>query len=75
MLPGFGHTTIVLERRSRRPSTRLLNTFLDSGKVDDSLYTPQKVDFTPEVTQTALGKGIAGAMVGLALLDRALAAR
>ena len=32
------------------------------------------VDFTPEVTQTALGKGIAGAMIGLALADGALAA-
>ena len=43
-----------------KASTRLLNTFLDTGKVDDSLYKPQKVDFTPEVTQTALGKGLAG---------------
>ena len=48
--------------------SRLINTFLDSGQVDHSLYTPQKVDFTPEVTQTALAKGIAGTMVGLALL-------
>ena len=36
--------------------------------------SPQKVDFTPEVTQTALGKGLAGTMVGLADPDRALAA-
>ena len=27
--------------RSRRPSTHLVNTFLDSGRVDDSRYTPQ----------------------------------
>jgi hypothetical protein len=39
-----------------------MNTFFDTGQVDDSLYKPQSVDFTPEVTQTALGKGIAGAM-------------
>ena len=38
------------------------------GKVDASQYKPEKVDFTPEVTQTALGKGVAGAMVGLAAL-------
>jgi hypothetical protein len=48
--------------------THLINTYLASGKVDDSLYSPQPVDFTPEVTQTALAKGIAGAMIGLALL-------
>ena len=36
--------------------------------MDDSRYEPQAVDFTPEVTQTALGKGIGGAIVGLALL-------
>jgi hypothetical protein len=46
----------------------LINTFLSTGRVDDSLYEPQPVDFTPEVTQTALGKGIGGAMVGLAAL-------
>ena len=45
-----------------KASTRLLNTFFDSGRVDTSLYTPAKVDFTPDVTQTALGKGFAGTM-------------
>ena len=48
--------------------THLVNTYLDTGKVDRSLYKPQRVDFTPDVTQTALAKGIAGAIVGLALL-------
>ena len=67
MLPGFGHSTSVWTQQPEA-GTRLINTFLDSGKVDRSLYKPQKVDFTPEVTQTALGKGIAGTMVGLALL-------
>jgi len=51
-----------------RASTRLLNAFFDTGKVDTSLYTPAKVDFTPEVTQTALGTGFAATMIGLALL-------
>jgi hypothetical protein len=46
----------------------LINTFLDSGRVDDSLYERQTVDFTPELRQTALAKGIAGSMVGLAIL-------
>ena len=67
VLPGFGHSTSVWTQQPEA-GTRLINTFLDRGKVDRSLYKPQKVDFTPEVTQTALGKGIAGTMVGLALL-------
>jgi hypothetical protein len=46
----------------------LINTFLSTGRVDDSLYKPQPVDFTPDVTQAALGKGIGGAMVGFAAL-------
>jgi hypothetical protein len=36
--------------------------------VDVSRYESQPVDFTPEVTQPALAKGIAGAMVGLAVV-------
>jgi pimeloyl-ACP methyl ester carboxylesterase len=67
VLPGFGHS---LDFWTYQPeaSTRLLNTFYESGRVDDSLYEPQRVDFTPEVTQTALAKGIAGTMLGLAVL-------
>jgi pimeloyl-ACP methyl ester carboxylesterase len=67
VLDGFGHS---LDFWTYQPeaSTRLMNTFFESGRVDDSLYEPQRVDFTPEVTQTALAKGIAGSMVGLALL-------
>jgi pimeloyl-ACP methyl ester carboxylesterase len=67
VLPGFGHSTSFWTEQ-REAGSRLINTFFDSGRVDDSLYTPAKVDFTPEVTQTALGKGIAGTMLGLALL-------
>ena len=47
VLTGFGHTT---DFWSDQPAagTRLVNTFLDTGRVDDSLYTPRTVDFTPE---------------------------
>jgi hypothetical protein len=31
-------------------SSRLINTFFDSGKVDHSLYHPETVDFTPAWT-------------------------
>jgi pimeloyl-ACP methyl ester carboxylesterase len=67
VLAGLGHTTSFWTEQPEA-SSRLINTFFDSGRVDDSLYKPQSVDFTPEVTQTALGKVIGGAMVGLALL-------
>jgi len=67
VLAELGHTTSFWSDQPEA-STRLLNAFLDKGKVDDSLYTHQAVDFTPDVTQTALGKGIGGAMMGLALI-------
>jgi pimeloyl-ACP methyl ester carboxylesterase len=67
VLPGFGHTASFWADQPEAGS-RLVNTFLDSGRVDDSLYKPQRVDFTPEVTHTALAKRLAGAIVGLALL-------
>jgi uncharacterized membrane protein YdfJ with MMPL/SSD domain/pimeloyl-ACP methyl ester carboxylesterase len=67
VLPELGHTTDFWTYQPEA-SSRLLNGFFDSGTVDESLYTPAKVDFTPEVTQTALAKGIAGTMLGLAAL-------
>jgi pimeloyl-ACP methyl ester carboxylesterase len=67
VLAGLGHTTSFWTEQ-KAAGNRLMNTFFDSGRVDDSLYKPIKVDFTPKVTQTALGKGLGGAMVGLALL-------
>jgi len=65
VLPGIGH---ALSFFTQQPDagTHLVNTYFDTGKVDTSQYGPQNVDFTPEVTQTALGKGIAAAMFGLA---------
>jgi pimeloyl-ACP methyl ester carboxylesterase len=67
VLRNLGHTTSFWGYEPKA-SSRLLNTFFDSGKVDTSLYAPARVNFKPEVTQTALGKGIAGAMIGLAFL-------
>ena len=67
VLDGFGHSFDFWTYQPEA-SSRLINTFFDSGKVDDSLYKPARVDFTPEVTQTALAKGIAGSMVGLGAL-------
>ena len=65
VLKGFGHSTSFWTQQ-RDAGTHLVETFLDTGRVDTSRYEPQRVDFTPEVTQTALGKGVAGTILGLA---------
>ena len=67
VLSELGHTTSFWTYEPEA-NKRLLNTFLDSGKVDRSLYTPAKVDFTPEVTHTALGKGFAATMIALPVI-------
>jgi RND superfamily putative drug exporter len=67
VLSELGHSTSFWTYKPKA-STRLLNTFLDTGKVDTSLYTPAKVDFTPDVTHTALGKGFAGTFIGLPIV-------
>jgi hypothetical protein len=64
LLSELGHSDTFWSYEPKA-SSRLLNTFFDTGKVDASLYTPAKVDFTPDVSQTGLGKGIAGTLFGL----------
>jgi pimeloyl-ACP methyl ester carboxylesterase len=49
-------------------SKRLVNRFLKSGRVDTSLYTPNRVDFTPTVGQGGIAKIVLGAWLGLAAL-------
>jgi pimeloyl-ACP methyl ester carboxylesterase len=67
VLAELGHTTSFWAY-DREAGNRLLNTFFDTGEVDDSLYERASVDFTPEVTYTALAKGILGSMLGFALV-------
>jgi len=67
VLAELGHTTSFWAHQPEA-GNRLINTFYDTGEVDDSLYTPASVDFAPEVTYTALGKGFLGGMVGFALV-------
>ncbi|HSL64120.1 MAG TPA: alpha/beta hydrolase, partial [Gaiellaceae bacterium] len=66
VLEELGHTTDFWTYRPDA-SSRLLNTFFASGKVDNSLYRPPTVDFAPSATHTTLAKGFVAAMVGLAL--------
>jgi RND superfamily putative drug exporter len=67
LLAELGHSDTFWTYESKA-STRLLNTYFDTGKVDTSLYTPAKVDFTPDVTHAALGKGFAGTFYGLPVI-------
>jgi pimeloyl-ACP methyl ester carboxylesterase len=46
-------------------SKRLINTYVDSGRVDTSLYTPNRVDFTPTVSHGTIAKIVLGVMLGL----------
>jgi pimeloyl-ACP methyl ester carboxylesterase len=67
VLPGFGHTTDFWTYQPTA-SSHLVNTFLGSGRVDDSLYASRTMDFKPGMTQAAIAKIIVGATVCLALL-------
>jgi pimeloyl-ACP methyl ester carboxylesterase len=67
VLPGYGHSTSFWEDQPEA-GTKLVSTFFDTGEVDDSGYEPQPIDFTPELAQPSLAKGMAGTMVGLAVL-------
>jgi hypothetical protein len=61
-LDGFGHTTDFWNQQPAAGS-RLINTYLDRGTVDRSLYTRQRVDATPQLRQTTLAKGLVGLML------------
>ena len=62
VLPAFGHTSSFWTDQPEA-GTRLVGTFFDSGRVDDSLYEPQRVDFTPSGTHGALAKRVVGGML------------
>jgi pimeloyl-ACP methyl ester carboxylesterase len=67
VLTGIGHSPSFWPDQAEA-GTRLITTFFDSGQVDDSLYRPQGVDFTPGMPGTSLAELIAAVLVGLALL-------
>ena len=77
VLPGFGHQATVFHEQPAAGS-RLINTFLDSGRVDESLYVPASVDFTPPLTFGAIAMitlGVILALAALAILSLAGMAR
>jgi pimeloyl-ACP methyl ester carboxylesterase len=67
VLPGIGHTGTFFAVQPEA-SSRLINTFFDTGKVDDSLYQAQPVDFTPPHSFGGLAKVFLGLALALATL-------
>ena len=67
VLPGIGHTGTFFAVQPEA-SSRLINTFFDTGKVDDSLYQPQTVDFTPANSFGKIAHGFLGLALALAIL-------
>ena len=67
VLPGIGHTDDFWAYEPAA-SKHLINTYLDSGRVDTSLYTPARVDFTPSFSQSSIAKIVLGVMLGFAAL-------
>jgi pimeloyl-ACP methyl ester carboxylesterase len=67
VLDGVGHNysfwTIQPEAGSR-----LINTFYDSGTVDDSLYEPFAVDLTPSPALGTVARILVGMLVALAVI-------
>ncbi len=74
VLPGLGHTDDFWSYQPQA-SSHLVNTFLDSGRVDASRYTPNRVDFDAGFPQTTLAKIILAVLLGFGALTGGLAAR
>jgi pimeloyl-ACP methyl ester carboxylesterase len=67
VLPDIGHTDDFWTYQTPA-ANRLINTFLDSGRVDASLYTRTPVDFTPALGHGPIAEIVLGAMLALAAL-------
>ena len=67
VLPQFGHQATFFKEQPEA-GNRLINTFYDSGQVDDSLYVPASIDFTPPLTFGAIAKIALGVMLALVAL-------
>ena len=67
VLENLGHTNDFWTYEPAA-STHLITTFLASGRVDESRYTPASVDFTPAFSHGRVAKILLGVMLGLAAL-------
>jgi pimeloyl-ACP methyl ester carboxylesterase len=67
VLPNLGHSDDFWTYQPAA-STRLVETFLVSGRVDTSLYARNAVDFTPTLGHGAIAEIVLGVTVGVAAL-------
>ncbi len=67
ILSGLGHEEDFWYYEPKA-GTQLLTTFFDTGRVDTSRYTPNKVSFTPPTTQTSVARDILGVVIGVVVL-------
>ena len=67
VLPGIGHTGTFFAVQPQA-SSRLINTYFDTGKVDASLYQTQTVDFTSASSFGTMAKVFLGLALALATL-------
>ncbi len=67
ILSGLGHADDFWYYEPSA-STQLLTTFYDTGRVDTSRYTPNRVSFATSPTQAAIAKDLLAAMIGFAAL-------
>jgi pimeloyl-ACP methyl ester carboxylesterase len=67
VLAGFGHSGSFWSDQPEA-GTRLVNAFLDTGRVDASLYERQTVDLTPGTSHATIAKMLLGVMLGMSAL-------
>jgi pimeloyl-ACP methyl ester carboxylesterase len=67
VIPDIGHSDDFWTYQTPA-SNRLINTFLDSGRVDATLYKRTPVDFTPAFSHGGIAKIVLGVMLGWAAL-------
>ncbi len=67
ILPKLGHADDFWPYEPDA-STRLIDTYLASGRVDTSLYTTNQIDFTPTPTHSTIAEIVISVFLGFACL-------
>jgi hypothetical protein len=67
VLPKLGHADDFWAYEPDA-STRLIDTYLDSGRLDTSRYTTNQLDFTPSNTQGRIAEIVVSVFLGFAAL-------
>jgi pimeloyl-ACP methyl ester carboxylesterase len=65
VLPNLGHADDFWAYEPDA-STRLIDGFLETGRVDTSRYTVNRIDFTPSITHARIAEIVVGVFLGLA---------